>query len=77
MPKTDNRCWYCHQGTMVPDKKLSKGWLKCPDCGATEFPDPTTLGAEGLFKEKEGTGGHETKYRPRRRRLPKAQARST
>ena len=68
-------CWYCHEETMVPDKKLGHSWLKCSSCGATEFPNPTTLGSEQLFKEKEGPSRYDTKYRPRRRKIPKAQAR--
>jgi len=76
MTKTIDKCWNCGEEAMVPFEEIGGRWLKCSKCGSTSMPDPTTIGAETLFTETPGTGGRESKYRPRKKRLPKARPRS-
>ena len=67
MSKEVTTCWNCGSANIKPAENIGAGWYQCPDCGATSYDDPVSLGQSEMGTEKDdSTGGR--KYRPVKRR---------
>ncbi len=76
MKKSTNVCRYCLVKSMEPADDLGKGWLKCSNCGATEFPNPTTVRQGDLVAVPPENAYDPPGMRPRKRKSAKTAGRS-